>query len=134
LAGLCESFSQTFRDQLGNPVVVHGIKISGMALKMSKDTPVYDDRMASNRWEDAKCCKAQHLPWTDDYEPTKQEFDEMSSICAECPLLMACARYALTEAAGGFYAGVWLPWRTQRTAPHRRAARSQLRAKALVMA
>jgi hypothetical protein len=103
-----------------------------MAIKMSKVTAVYDDGVASNRWDDAKCCKAQHLPWTDDRAPTKQAFDEMYSICAECPLLMPCARYALTEAAGGFYAGVWLPWKTPREAVHRRAARVQLRAKALV--
>lgn len=105
-----------------------------MAIKMSKGTTVYDDDVTSNRWDEAKCCKAQHLPWTGDHMPTKQAFDEMSSICAECPLLLPCARYALTEAAGGFYAGVWLPWKTQREAGHRRVARIQLRAKALVKA
>lgn len=105
-----------------------------MALKMSKDTPVYDGVMSSNRWDDAKCCKSQHLPWTDDNEPTKQAFREMSAICAECPLLIACARYALTEASGGFYAGVWLPWKTQRATAHRRVARHRLRARALIKA
>lgn len=104
-----------------------------MALKMSKDTPVYDDVVTTNRWDDAKCCKAQHLPWTDDYAPTKQALDEMSSICAECPLLMSCAEFALTEAVGGFYAGVWLPWKTHREAGHRRSARALLR-KTLVRA
>lgn len=105
---------------------------------MSKVTAVYDSAVASNRWDDAKCCKAQHLPWTGDHAPSEQEFNEMSSICSDCPVLMACARYALTEAAGGFYAGVWLPWKTQREAKreagHRRVARVQLRAKALVKA
>ena len=104
-----------------------------MALKMSKAATVYDDVVASNRWDDAKCCEAQHLPWTNDYEPTEQALDEMSSICAECPLLMSCAQFALTEAVGGFYAGVWLPWKTQREAAHRRTARGMLR-KTLVKA
>jgi|688.fasta_scaffold43520_6 hypothetical protein len=105
-----------------------------MAIKMSKVITVYDAGMASNRWDGAKCCEAQHLPWTADHAPTKQAFTEMSAICAECPLLLSCARYALTEAAGGFYAGVWLPWKTQREAVHRRAARVRLRSKALVKA
>jgi hypothetical protein len=105
-----------------------------MALKMSKDTPVYDGVMASNRWDDAKCCKAQHLPWTGDLAPTGKALNEMSSICSECPLLIPCARYALKEASGGFYAGVWLPWQTQRPTGHRRAARHRLRARALVKA
>lgn len=104
-----------------------------MALKMSKDATVYDDVVASNRWDDAKCCKAQHLPWTDDYKPAQGALDEMASICAECPLLMPCAHFALTEPVGGFYAGVWLPWKTQREAVHRRAARVLLR-KTLVKA
>ena len=98
-----------------------------MALKMSKDTTVYDEFVASNRWDDAKCCEAQHLPWTDDYKPAKPALDEMSSICAECPITVSCARFALKEAVGGFYAGVWLPWNTRREAVHRRAARVQLR-------
>ena len=101
-----------------------------MAIKMSKVTTVYDGGVTSNRWDDAKCCKAQHLPWTSDHAPTQPAFDEMSSICSECPLLLACARYALTEAAGGFYAGVWLPWKTQREARNRRNARVRLRSKA----
>ncbi len=105
-----------------------------MAIKMSKVTAVYDGNVAKNEWEGAKCCEAQHLPWTDDQAPTDRAFNEMSSICAECPLLMSCARYALTEAAGGFYAGVWLPWKTQREAGHRRNARVRLRLKALVKA
>jgi hypothetical protein len=104
-----------------------------MALKMSKETPVYDDVVTRNRWDEAKCCKAQHLPWTDDHAPAKRAFDEMSAICAECPLLMQCAEFALTEAVGGFYAGVWLPWKTPREAVHRRAARVLLR-KTLVKA
>lgn len=104
-----------------------------MALKMSKDSAVYDGVVARNRWDGAKCCGAQHLPWTDDCRPTQQALDEMSSICAECPLLMPCAQFALTEAVGGFYAGVWLPWKTQREAVHRRAARVMLR-KTLVKA
>ena len=104
-----------------------------MALKMSKGATVYDDVVTTNRWDDAKCCEAQHLPWTDDYEPTKQALDEMSSICAECPLLMSCAEFALTQPVAGFYAGVWLPWKTNRQAVHRRAARVLLR-KTLVKA
>lgn len=98
-----------------------------MALRMSKSAAVYDDVVPSNRWDDAKCCEAQHLPWTDDYRPAQSALDEMSAICAECPLLTPCARFALTEPVGGFYAGVWLPWKTQREAAHRRAARVQLR-------
>jgi hypothetical protein len=101
-----------------------------MSIIKSINAAVYDDVMARNRWEGAKCCSAQHLPWTDDYEPTERAISEMSSICAECPLLMPCAQYALTDkAAGGFYAGVWLPWNLQRRTQPRRIARGRLKAK-----
>jgi len=43
---------------------------------------------------------------------------------------MPCAQYALTDkAAGGFYAGVWLPWNLQRRTQPRRIARGRLKAK-----
>lgn len=127
-----KAFAQTFGDQTSNSFAVHGIKINGMSIIMSTNTTVYDGAMATNRWDGAKCCSSQHLPWTDDYEPTERAIAEMSSICAECPLLMPCAQYALTDkAAGGFYAGVWLPWNMQRKTHHRRAARIQLRTKVL---
>lgn len=39
----------------------------------------------------------------------------MSEVCAECPVLIDCAGYALNkEVVGGFYAVVWLPWPTGR--------------------
>ena len=35
---------------------------------------------------------------------------EMASVCEGCPVFAQCALYAL-KADGGFYAGVWLPWK-----------------------
>lgn len=38
----------------------------------------------------------------------------MALICLDCPVIIECARYGLhAGVAGGFYAGVWLPWRNQ---------------------
>jgi hypothetical protein len=34
----------------------------------------------------------------------------MAAICNDCPVILQCAGYGL-EAPGGFYAGVWIPWR-----------------------
>lgn len=34
----------------------------------------------------------------------------MERVCGDCPVRRDCARYAVENAAGGFYAGVWLPW------------------------
>lgn len=109
---------------------------------MSTMTIVYDSFVSANRWTNAKCCNHLDLPWTADFEPGAHEVQQMSSLCAECPVLIACARYALTEASGGFYAGVWLPWRPANKGANepkvrlasRRHARSQLRAKALITA
>jgi hypothetical protein len=66
----------------------------------------------------AACLEHQHLPWTDDRQPPASAVARMREICAECPVLIECARYALTGnnghgADGGMYAGVWIPWSTR---------------------
>jgi hypothetical protein len=35
----------------------------------------------------------------------------MAAVCETCPVIVDCAVHGLTQ-PGGFYAGVWLPWRT----------------------
>lgn len=53
----------------------------------------------------------------------------MRELCDRCPLLIKCAATGLGR-AGGFYAGVWLPWSTltnNRAIETRRVARRQLR-------
>ena len=54
----------------------------------------------------------------------------MSAVCAGCPVLMDCAVYALSEASGGFYAGIWMPWDKSNSVTlmsNRRHARNVLR-------
>lgn len=51
--------------------------------------------------------------WTSDIKPKTAILLEMSKVCADCPVIAACAAYALAESVhGGMYAGVWIPHRT----------------------
>lgn len=41
----------------------------------------------------------------------------MQTICGNCPVRQRCANYAVSSNGGrgvdgGFYAGLWLPWKT----------------------
>jgi hypothetical protein len=59
----------------------------------------------------ALCARRRDLPWTADIRPTFMEMQQMAAVCVDCPVMAQCAARGLTE-PGGFYAGVWLPWRT----------------------
>lgn len=59
----------------------------------------------------AACGGRQDLPWAGDTQPSFQELTQMHTVCSECPVAAFCADYGLTS-AGGFYAGVWLPWKS----------------------
>lgn len=59
---------------------------------------------------DAHCKAHQELPWTGDYLPGFDDAEAMRQVCSDCPVINACAAYGLT-AAGGFYAGEWVPWK-----------------------
>lgn len=71
---------------------------------------LYAVGVSENRWAGAKCTAHPRLPWTSDITPTRSEIGAMAAVCTDCPVLMDCARHALTEANGGFYAGIWMPW------------------------
>jgi hypothetical protein len=58
----------------------------------------------------ARCGGHKDLPWISDTAPTPVETLRMAAICNDCPVILQCAGYGL-EAPGGFYAGVWIPWR-----------------------
>lgn len=74
----------------------------------------------------AQCGRHQELPWIADTRPPTAEFEAMAQVCADCPVAAACAGYGLTT-AGGFYAGVWLPWHTTNDIPERRLIRRRAR-------
>ena len=87
--------------------------------------------------EHALCIRHPRLPWTGvvagdrDASPTDEQFLTMARVCADCPVLNACAEYALighngNGVDGGFYAGVWIPWPTY----YRHAQRDQSRRRA----
>lgn len=86
-----------------------------------------------NWMKDAACAARQDLPWvgvsteTSETAPTVSQQREMAQVCADCPILYDCARYALdTKGVGGFYAGIWLPWPLQGGGPRaRRTLRKQ---------
>jgi hypothetical protein len=59
---------------------------------------------------DARCGKHQDLPWIADTAPSPVETLAMAAVCHGCPVILQCASYGLA-APGGFYAGVWIPWR-----------------------
>lgn len=59
----------------------------------------------------ASCAGRHDLPWSADIRPTPIEVQLMAAVCETCPVIVDCAIHGLTQ-PGGFYAGVWLPWRT----------------------
>lgn len=58
----------------------------------------------------ALCRERQDLPWTPDVLPDAVSLWEMRALCESCPVRGRCADYGLTQ-PGGFYAGVWTPWK-----------------------
>lgn len=63
---------------------------------------------------DADCGHRQDLPWIGDTSPLPDELEQMRTICHGCPVIFSCADYGLT-ASGGYYAGVWVPWKSTTT-------------------
>lgn len=64
---------------------------------------------------EAPCGWRLDLPWVSDSRPTDIEQTIMASLCAECPVRLRCAAYAVHSnnnrgVDGGFYAGIWIPW------------------------
>jgi hypothetical protein len=91
---------------------------------------LYAVGVSENRWAGARCIGHSDLPWTSDVTPSEKDISAMSAVCAECPVLMHCALYALREASGGFYAGIWMPWDKSNSVTllsNRRRARHALR-------
>ncbi|AYQ98861.1 WhiB family transcription factor [Mycobacterium phage NiebruSaylor] len=84
---------------------------------------------ATNEWHGAACAARRDLPWTADTMPSAAQRRRMSAVCAECPVLTRCAMHALKGVTGGFYAGVWIPWKgtAAATAETRRSIRASLR-------
>lgn len=79
------------------------------------------------------CAMHQHLPWIDDHRPTTDETAQMAAVCSDCPVLAMCASYALLfdrgrGVDGGFYAGVWIPWKTHGESENTRSMRISARA------
>lgn len=69
-------------------------------------------------WEDrlrgALCRIESGECWTADVTPSDAMMTRMRAVCDRCPVKIACAEYALNPdlpVPGGFYAGVWIPWR-----------------------
>src|SRR5689334_2327480 len=63
----------------------------------------------------ARCPEHLDLPWTVDKKPDDNALIDMAMVCAECPVVLRCAEYALGTnngrgVEGGFYAGMWIPW------------------------
>ena len=108
-----------------------------MACIMSTIVMIYSVSVTENRWAGAKCRDRLDLPWTPDLEPNPVDQREMRAICDGCTIRKQCALYALDGSAhgrayhqaGGFYAGVWLPWTSTSDAKqaNRRSARDALR-------
>lgn len=53
----------------------------------------------------------------EDRAPTDEQTAIMTAICDSCPVIMLCAKYALSAnykhgVDGGFYAGVYMPWKS----------------------
>lgn len=71
-----------------------------------RDRPTPNPAACSTRWD---------LPWSADTRPTERLINQMRTVCSSCPILVHCADHALHDnsgngAAGGMYAGVWVPW------------------------
>jgi hypothetical protein len=64
------------------------------------------------------CNRRPELPWTADFSPSVGERSVMAAICMTCPVLKDCADYAHNShggagVEGGFYAGVYIPWKSE---------------------
>ena len=70
--------------------------------------------VAEQLWRQRAACKGlSGMPWTADVTPKESEQAAMRSVCDNCPVLLECALHAHERREeGGFWAGVWLPWRT----------------------
>ncbi len=80
-------------------------------------------------YRDAECAWHLTLPWVDEKTPTPEQQQTMAEVCAQCPVLALCANHAARsrDIAGGFYAGVWIPWKAANRAGqmgHRKARRA----------
>lgn len=64
-------------------------------------------------WERHALCRPDDMyPWLAEEQPGPIEIRDMQAICSECPVTARCAQRGLDDAkwaAGGVYAGVWLP-------------------------
>lgn len=90
---------------------------------------------------EARCGWFLDLPWISDTTPLPEDVEAMRAICESCPVRSKCARFATASennrgVAGGFYAGVWVPWvnnasETENTRLIRTRARATLRELAL---
>lgn len=90
-----------------------------------------------NWYRRAECAWHLTLPWVDERTPGEEQLTLMANVCAQCPVLVQCAIYATRDrdVAGGFYAGVWIPWRAANRAgqtSHRRARRALKRKYAII--
>lgn len=79
-------------------------------------------RSWAERLDGAACRDEQwaKLPWTVEDRPREHEL-LMRDVCLGCRVRFDCAEYALDRnapAQGGFYAGMWIPWK------HRKPERS----------
>lgn len=82
-----------------------------MAAKHSSATRWHLDEPLDLDWRSkALCRRRQDLPWTPDVEPEWPAIMEMRALCSRCLVASACASFGLTQ-PGGFYAGVWTPWK-----------------------
>lgn len=90
-----------------------------------RDRPTHNPAACSTRWD---------LPWIDEARPSHSDIEAMRDVCASCPILVHCADHALHDnhghgAAGGMYAGVWMPWASH---PDRDARDKRMHARAVL--
>lgn len=83
------------------------------------------------------CGQRPDLPWTDETQPDPMTCLSMGVICDACPVRVECADYAVNSrrrqgVEGGFYAGVWLPWRTASGSLSKEAADARARARTVL--
>lgn len=84
--------------------------------------------LADDRMRRARCKLFPDLPWTSDTQPARPVLRRMEECCAGCPVRDHCGEIGV-HALGGMYAGVWLPWKTDKGIPGVRTARGVLRAR-----
>ena len=84
----------------------------------SHDSKWFDNFVADIWTIRGACREYPGLPWAEDAAPGNGEQIIMAGICAGCPILLKCAEFAVYSrekrgVEGGFYAGVWIPWRNE---------------------